>query len=131
MRVTNGILADQVKRNINQGLEAMQKLQMRMASGKSIQEASDDPVGGEHGRGASRGRAARQPVPGKRGQCWQNSLSASEDASQQYPDAPEGGAHQPPQTGASEHSRGGPARDPRGPSGPIAARAARSFREPI
>ena len=42
MRVTNSILADQVKRDVNQGLEAMQKLQMRMASGKSIQEASDD-----------------------------------------------------------------------------------------
>jgi flagellar hook-associated protein 3 FlgL len=79
MRVTNSILADQVKRNINQDLEAMQKLQMRMASGKSIQEASDDPVGASMAVALRAAVAARQQYQ-KNGNSAQSTLSASEDA---------------------------------------------------
>jgi flagellar hook-associated protein 3 FlgL len=79
MRVTNSILADQVKRNINQDLEAMQKLQMRMASGKSIQEASDNPVGASMAVGLRAAVAVRQQYQAN-GDSAQNTLSASEDA---------------------------------------------------
>jgi flagellar hook-associated protein 3 FlgL len=79
MRVTNSILADQVKRNVNQGLAAMKTLQMRMASGKAIQEASDDPVGASMAVGLRAALAARKQFQAN-GDSAQSSLSASEDA---------------------------------------------------
>lgn len=79
MRVTNNILTDQVKRNINQGLAAMQKLQARMASGKAIQEASDDPVGASIAVKLRAAVAAREQLQTNGGSA-RDSLSASEDA---------------------------------------------------
>ena len=100
MRVTNNILADQVKRNINQGLEAMQKLQMRMASGKSIQEASDDPVGASMAVRLRAAVAARQQFQ-TNGDSAQNTLSASEDALNSIQTLLEG-VRTTAQTGASD-----------------------------
>ena len=79
MRITDSILADQVKRNINQGLAAMQKLQMRMASGKAIQQASDDPVGASIAVKLRAAVAAREQFQTNGGSARDN-LSASEDA---------------------------------------------------
>jgi flagellar hook-associated protein 3 FlgL len=79
MRVTNSMLAAQVQRNISQGLSTMQKLQMRMASGKSILEASDDPVGASMAVGLRAAVAAREQFQ-LNGASARDSLSALEDA---------------------------------------------------
>ena len=79
MRVTNSMLTAQVQRNISQGLSAMQKLQMRMASGKAILEASDDPVGASIAVGLRAAVAAREQFQ-KNGDSARARLTASEKA---------------------------------------------------
>ncbi|HHX94792.1 MAG TPA: flagellar hook-associated protein FlgL [Clostridia bacterium] len=44
MRVTNGMIADTVLRNLNRNLKRLQKMQEQMSSGKTVSRPSDDPV---------------------------------------------------------------------------------------
>jgi len=77
MRVTNSMLTDLVQRNINQGLSTLQKLQMRLASGKAILEASDDPVGASMAVGLRAAVAAREQLQ-RNGDNARDRLSAAE-----------------------------------------------------
>ena len=45
MRVTNGMLANNMMRNINRNMTRMDKLQQNMATGKKFLKPSDDPIG--------------------------------------------------------------------------------------
>jgi flagellar hook-associated protein 3 FlgL len=100
MRVTNSMLAALVQRNISQGLSTMQKLQMRMASGKAILEASDDPVGASIAVGLRAAVAAREQFQ-KNGDSARDNLSALEDALNSIQTDLEG-AHTTALTGASD-----------------------------
>ncbi len=79
MRVTNSMLTDLVQRNINQSLSILQKLQMRLASGKALLEASDDPVGASLAMGLRTAIAAREQFQ-KNGDSAHDRLTAAEKA---------------------------------------------------
>ena len=79
MRVTNNMLTDLVQRNINQSLSVLQKLQMRLASGKALLEASDEPVGASIVVGLRATLAAREQFQ-RNGGSARDRLSAAEKA---------------------------------------------------
>lgn len=79
MRVTNSMLTDLVQRNINQSLSVLQKLQMRLATGKALLEASDEPVGASLAVGLRAAIAAREQLH-RNGDSARDRLSAAEKA---------------------------------------------------
>jgi len=79
MRVTNSMLTDLVQRHINQSLSSLQKLQMRLASGKVLLEASDDPVGASLAVSLRAAITAREQLQ-KNGDSARDRLTAAEKA---------------------------------------------------
>lgn len=77
MRVTNHMLTTQVQRNISRSLSALQRLQLQMASGKAILEASDDPVGSSLAVNLRAAVAAREQYQ-KNGESAEARLTAAE-----------------------------------------------------
>ncbi|MEN6327259.1 MAG: flagellar hook-associated protein FlgL [Syntrophomonas sp.] len=45
MRVTNGMMVNNLKRNLNTNMENLDKLQQQMSTGRKINKPSDDPAG--------------------------------------------------------------------------------------